>query len=155
LPLGQADEINELLRVGVLRFATAVQPAVLPNDIDRASTRVNAALLKHDAHFVGQSSVIFGGVEPKNSDVTRRCSPKSFAHFNRAGFPSAIWTENSSDLSGPSRKRDRINCDKIAIPHREMVDDQGGLTTVNTRKRRNVYSHVFDFSRRGGQQPSG
>jgi hypothetical protein len=76
----------------------------LPNDVNGAGAGVDATFLKHDAHFVGQSPVIFGGVEPKNSDVTRRCSPKAFAHFNRAGFPGAIGTENSSDLSSVGRK---------------------------------------------------
>jgi hypothetical protein len=92
------------LGVGILSFATAVQTAKLPHNVNGASTGVDATLLEHDPHFIGQSSVVFGGVEPENSDMTRRGSPKAFADFNRAGFPGADWTKDSSDLSGIGRK---------------------------------------------------
>lgn len=132
--LRQTDSLEEFLRVGVRR-APLVQTAVLPDRVERSSTRVDAALLEHDTHLWPEDSTVTHRIESEDPHPARCRSTDPFTHFDRARLASTVRAEDGSDLTRPCIETHTFDRAEISVSNDQILDDERRFVSTDTRKR--------------------
>jgi hypothetical protein len=91
--------------VGVERVA--IEPGVQPDELGRASLRVDPAVLEHQADPSAQRRALSGGIEPEHSHLPAIGGPVPLEDLDRRRLARAIGTD---------QRRDRARCDLEVEP---------------------------------------
>ena len=125
-----------------------MEAEVLGDHVERARTRVDAALLQHDAHPARQLASFATRarrVEAENTHGSRGAPAKPLAHLDGAGLARTVGPEHRGDLSGPRRERDVVDGGEGPVADRQILDDECAFGPVDPAEHGGVDAgHGFD-----------
>ena len=143
----QFDQI-ERPRGGPVRVRQLLQNGIQAHEFEAGQERIDRLLFRHEANVTVQANVATGGLA-EDTDRAGGWSQQTGQHFQRRRLAGPIRTEQGGhprlDAKGNVGNRD-----DVAVPLRQVVDDDGRI--LRNRRRRRPYDVRWPSSRRSSDR---
>ena len=108
-------------------LTAAVEITEQPGDVHHPCRGVHAAVLEHDAHPLGEPTLIGGRIQPEHGHPAAARRAESLAHLDGGGLPRTVRAKNRRDAPGLSGERDAVNGNELAVTHPQVFDDDSRI----------------------------